>query len=59
MWKDFQLEQHDVVARSAKQPAGAEASSLNEAVRNIQASMNVAAKGAYPSEWLLASVSGK
>jgi len=57
MWKDFQLEQHYVMSSSTRQqPAGSAVPCVDDAVRNIQASMTAAAKGAYPSEWLFASV---
>ncbi|GAB2920302.1 hypothetical protein GCM10027093_68790 [Paraburkholderia jirisanensis] len=59
MWKDFQLEQHYIMTSTTKQPVGSEVPSINDAVRNIQASMNAAAKGGYPSEWLFASVNDK
>jgi hypothetical protein len=60
MWKDFQIEQHYVMSSATqRQPAGSAVPTVSDAVRNIQASMSAAAKGAYPSEWLFASVDSK
>ena len=59
MWKEDQAEQTFAASSSVKQSGGAEMMSMDDAIRNIQASVTGAAEGAFPSEWLFASVGSK
>ncbi|WP_420995196.1 hypothetical protein ACKI2N_000440 [Cupriavidus sp. 30B13] len=57
MWKEAQAEQSFAAAHAANQSARVDMLSMDQALRDIQASVSGAAAGAYPSEWLFASVS--